>query len=585
MKLLLFNIIFQVGGDFWITNSFNIDIGLLAVVVVFQLIFFFKALNDTYLLKEIFNDYLQEIKVKFDKSTSKIIEITDVNIPAEEGESGSLFDFGNNESIIDISLLETSGKNDIIIRIKETINTYLINNYGAAVNFSIIKDILDREVDLKDGEISQSIPTPLYLGLAATMLGIIFGFLAMPDIDGQEDAFFSGINALIKGVKYAMGASLIGLLLTTILSSGFYKVAKRKALKDKNDQLSYLQAKLLPELIKAEDTGVSGLKASLDRFARVATKISDNVLIASNQTGENLVLQQEMMDKFEQMDMIKISNVNLDLFEKLDGNMEIFKKFSTYLSSMEEISKNLKDFATRTVAVDAIVGQISTSLDDSKKLSQYLTHHLEKIESSGTHALDAVNYADSHFRNAIEKLEKEINVRISKINSSAIDHESSLKGIYEDIGNSLNKVISEHIKEFTKSYAAAVPQFEHLENLKELGPIKNVIESKADLLNTNGASNNENLIQKIAGLNDSINQITKDFNTASTGFKLANLKNEKPKTKFRGNEQKNLNHQPISIPEKLTFGKRIANLFSFRINGKVKSKTKKEMLTNDDSKN
>lgn len=582
MNLLLINIISQESQDFWINNSFNIEIGLLIFVLIFQIIFFTKALKDTSLLKNIFNDYLKEIKVKFDKSTSQIIEITD-NTTMDD-KTGTLFDARQNENIIDISLLETSGKNDIIIRIKETINTYLINNYGAAVNFSIIKDIIDREVDVKDDEISQSIPTPLYLGLAATMLGIIFGFLAMPEINGEDDTFFSGINALIQGVKYAMGASLTGLILTTVLSSWFYKGAKRKSLRDKNDQLSYLQAKLLPELIKAEDTGVSGLKASLDRFARVATHISDNVLIASNQTGENLVLQQEMMDKFGQMDMIKISNVNLDLFAKLDGNMETFKKFSTYLSSMEEISKNLKDFATRTVAVDAIAGQISTSLEDSKKLSQYLTTHLEKIESSGNHALNAVNYADSHFRTAIEKLEKEITERIIKINSSAVNHESSLKAIYEDIGNSLNKVISEHIKEFTKSYAGAVPQFEQLENLKELGPIKNVIESKADLLNKNGLSHNENLIRKIADLNDSINQLKKDFNTASNGFKHANVKDKKPKIILEGNEQTR-NLQSISDTKKVTFLKRVGNLFTFRKNRKVKSKTKKERISNDDYKN
>src|SRR5690606_16816372 len=169
-----------------------------------------------------------------------------------------------------------------------------------------------------------------------------------------------------------------------------------------------------------------GLKASLDRFARVATKISDNVLIASNQTGENLVLQQEMMDKFEKMDMIKISNANLNLFAKLDENMNTFKEFSNYLSTMEAISVNLKEFASRTVAIDAIAAEINSSLEDSKKLSQFLTTHFEKIESSGINALNAVDFADSHFRTAIDQLNKEIEVRISKMNTSAIYHESDL---------------------------------------------------------------------------------------------------------------------------------------------------------------
>jgi outer membrane murein-binding lipoprotein Lpp len=538
------------------------------------------VLSDTYILRGVFKNSLTEVKVKFDKRALRIIAPIDSNISEELTEEGTLFDSKQNENIIDISLVETKGNNEIILRIKNMINTYLINNYGAAVNFSIIKDIIDREVDVKDDEITQSIPTPLYLGLAATMLGIIFGFLAMPEINGEDDAFFTGINVLIQGVKYAMGASLTGLVLTTILSSGFYKGAKRKSLKEKNDQLSYLQAKLLPELIKAEDTGVSGLKASLDRFARVATGISDNVLIASNQTGENLILQQEMMDKFEKMDMIKVSNVNLDLFAKLDGNMKAFKKFSTYLSSMEAISSNLKDFASRTVAVDAIAGQISTSLEESKKLSQYLTSHLEKIESSGNQSLKAVDYADSHFRTAIEKLEIEINDRIKKINTSATYHESNLKEIYEGIGKSLDKVITAHITEFTKSYAEAVPQFKQLDHLEELGSIKNVIESKTELIKSSGDSQSKQLLNKISELNTTVNHLKQDFNKVSSNFNAY-----RSKENSRTNTNKDKFIEPVTPEKKPTFLNKVNNLFRSNKNSEVKSKTKQEKQTKNDSNN
>src|SRR5690606_27124364 len=116
-----------------------------------------------------------------------------------------------------------------------------------------------------------------------------------------------GIEALINGVKVAMSASLIGLGCTTYLSSFHYKKAKKFTLVNKNSQISYLQAQLLPKLIKAEDTGIFGLIASLDRFTRVATKISDDVLIAANQTGENIVMQQEVLDKVSNLDIIRIS--------------------------------------------------------------------------------------------------------------------------------------------------------------------------------------------------------------------------------------------------------------------------------------
>ena len=169
---------------------------------------------------------------KKEKATDNIAFVE----PEKINEHSDLF---SARDIVKISLTKTYGKG-IIQRIKEAINLYLLNNYGAAVNFSIIKDIIDREVDIKDEEISNSIPTPLYLGLAATMIGIIFGLFSMPESNGQH--FTEGIDALINGVKLAMLGSLSGLACTTILSSFFYKNAKKKISRDKNEQISYLQA-------------------------------------------------------------------------------------------------------------------------------------------------------------------------------------------------------------------------------------------------------------------------------------------------------------------------------------------------------
>jgi len=446
------------------------------------------------------------------------------------------------------------------------INTYLVNNYGAAVNFSIIKDIIDREVDVKDDEINQSIPTPLYLGLAATMLGIIFGLMAMPDINADGENFTSGINSLIKGVKFAMGASLLGLILTTILSSGYYKRAKRKVQKEKNDQLSYLQAKLLPELIKAEDTGVSGLKHSLDKFSIQATKIVDNVRIASVNTNSNLFAQQKVLDRIEKLDMTKVSRVNLDLFSKLDENMDTFNKFSEYLSTMKEISLNLKDFANRTVAVDSIATQIGSSLDNSNKLTKFLTSHIEKIESSGIQALSAVNLADVHFRDAIDKLKEESDKRISIMNDNSNLHDSHLKEIYERIGKDLDKITTEHISKFQKSYEGAVPQFEQLNNLKELLPIKTTIENKAEVLKKEASSNTDLLVKSILELNDTLKQMKKDFNNSSLSNRLTAIEKQ-ISNKATGTSKKGIDKDKTESPPMPTFLKRVGNIFRFKKTG------------------
>ena len=431
-----------------------------------------------------------------------------------------------------ISITDTSGKGTIQT-IKEYINLYLLNNYGAAVNFSIIKDIIDREVDVKDEEISNSLPTPLYLGLAATMIGIIFGLFAMPESNGQH--FAEGIDALVNGVKLAMLGSLSGLACTTILSSFIYKNAKRQISREKNEQISYLQATLLPELIKSEDTGVSGLKASLDRFARVATDISDNVLVAVNKSNENILLQQEVIDKVANLDVLKISETNLELFNRLESNMSAFNKFSEYVSLMSQISDNLKDFASRTKNIDNVINQIDLTLQENDRLSRFLTSHFEKIETSGFAALKAVDLSDAHFREAIEKLKvetdnclnqafravnesashfsgaieklkEEIDSRISHLNQDASANESKLAEIYNEIGVKMASATSEHISQLQAAYSNAVPRFDQLNNLQILPKIQEQLSDGISQL-----QNNTKLVEAINQLNASL--ITKKSRT------------------------------------------------------------------------
>jgi len=465
------------GGNEFI---FYLEIVMLIVIGIRQLYLTYKYYNKIQELKNVFKHNLFIINRFIDKQQlfsviNESVHIADDGI-GEEAES-DIDGIGeeaesdvDGEQIVKLSLVDTYGNSPIIKRIKKGINTYLINNYGAAVNFSIIKDIIDREVDAKDEEISQSVTVPLYLGLGATMLGIVLGLWAMPSIDG--DNFSNGINALIEGVQYAMLASLLGLVCTTLLSSRFYKQAKAQTLKEKNTQLSYLQAKLLPELIRAEDTGVSGLKASLDRFARVATEISDNVLIASNQTGENLVLQQEVIDKIESMKVLKVTKWNLELFNKLETNMEALSKFSTYLNQIEDISSNLLEFSQRTTNIDQVIHHIDSTLTESNKLSKFLSLHFDRIEASGSAALKAVGLAETQFEDAIESLKGRTDEMIDQLYKSSGNHEIKLEQIYKNINENVNQIATDYIEKFSKAYTGSVPRFEQLENLSLLPEFK-----------------------------------------------------------------------------------------------------------------
>ena len=78
--------------------------------------------------------------------------------------------------------------------------------------------------------------------------------------------------------------------------------------------------------------------------------------------------------------IIHRTKANLELFDRLENNMEAFNKFSEFLNIMAVISDNLKSFAGRTSNIDGIATQIKSTLDESKELTKFLTTHFETEE-------------------------------------------------------------------------------------------------------------------------------------------------------------------------------------------------------------
>ncbi len=491
-----------------------VEIIIILCVVIYQVRHTYEVFSRIGDLKEIFSSQLflktvQIEKSQLSKGGLNIDEILDQRFTPQD-ETGDLVDF---------SLIESNGRNETISKIKKAINTYLVNNYGAAVNFSIIKDIVDREIDVVDEEISQSVTLPLYLGLAVTMLGIIVGLLSLPAFDSNN--FELGLNTLIDGVKYAMSGSLVGLFCTVLLSSFIYKNAKHKLQKDKNEQITYLQAYLLPELIKAEDTGVSGLKASLDRFARVATKISDNVIIAAKQTGANLEMQQSVIEKVKSIDVLKVTEHNLQLFDKIESNIETFHRFSSYVESLEKIASQLVQFGHRTKDINRVIENVDRTLEDSNELLKFLSVHFDKIESSGNAALKSVGLAEKHFEDAISDLKLRTDEMINNLYKNSGDHESNLQKVYNDIEKSISSITLQYISSFKELYSNSIPDFSQLDYLRLIQEINNSLQDKTQ---------NQLLLDKLSSIEHGLRRKEAKAKTKTSGelnYKEGNLLKEK----------------------------------------------------------
>lgn len=472
------------------------EVAIIFTVFCFQVFFFFKTKLHCKELATVFTNKLRLKETPHEELNTDYGN--DLDDTADNHEFDDLAEYEsqyldeNNE----VHLLESDSSNIINYRIKAGINNYLINNFGGTVSYSIIKDVIDREIDAKDHQITQLVPIPLYLGLAATIIGIIFGLFAMPGM-GSEDMDLAGVDILINGVKIAMFASLSGLFWTIILSSYVYSNASNKVLEDKNEQLTYLQEQLLPVILRAEDTGLIGLKNSIDNFSKFAATIVSDLKSVSNQTAQNLKLQQDTIHKIEKLNVTSISKTNLELFSKLERNMDSFRQFSTYIDSLAVIAENLNQFSIRSNQIEQIADKIRTNVQTSNSLTEYLVAHTTEIKNMGENARQAVDSAEQKMAHALESLANRTSDNTNQLAELSDNLEARIADILTEFNRSIQKVTEHHIDVLTSAYNQAIPRFNELENLSLIKKNLESLTSKLETLSTQGVESIPEIKEKM----------------------------------------------------------------------------------------
>lgn len=181
--------------------DYVIIVGLVIVLVCVQ----FKVfLNNCKLIKEVENLFpLSNTLFVLQNSLKDNALIDDIHETGGNVESIKVF------KIVSADLDKNSSE---FRKILDSINNYLQKNKGAVSDFMLIKDIVERNCDSKEEEITIQTPIPLYIGLMGTMLGIIIGIGRIAIMGGGFSAFIDNpqqaIGELMGGVAIAMLASL-----------------------------------------------------------------------------------------------------------------------------------------------------------------------------------------------------------------------------------------------------------------------------------------------------------------------------------------------------------------------------------------
>jgi hypothetical protein len=393
---------------------------IIAAIVLIQGAVFYSVLKKIITLNKFF-------------PSIKKLSIRNKNI--EFGEEGQI-----NVDLITIDSPSSEGLSEII----KSTNSYLINNKGSAADFNIIKDITERHLDALVNSINSTISSPLYLGLAGTFFGIIYGlsFLDFESpINGVSVISSASIGSLIKGVITAMIASATGLILTIINSAWLYKNALYKNEREKNTYYDFIQSQLLPKLSKDVSDSLGSLKSNLDYFNN---KFGENLINYKDSfqlLNDNLQKEKDFLEAIQEVGLNKLSLQIVNTFEKVSDASNEFHDFQQYQTELNKC-------VSSSIAILKEYNQISSNFENFNKNLDVVSHHI--IESSDFYHefksflerhFSEVEIRKNIFTESIDKIDNALTSKLKELSEKTLEQKDFYSEQWRSTVDILNKDI------------------------------------------------------------------------------------------------------------------------------------------------
>jgi hypothetical protein len=339
--------------------------------------------------------------------------------------------------------------NKIFESIKDSINKYLENNSGSVIDFSLLKDAVDRHCDSVENDINTLTPTPLYCGLAGTMAGVIVGLGSLITTgsitnllssgSGNFGSAANGVNDLLSGVAWAMLASIMGILLTTTASL-LFKRYKLQGESGKNTFLAWLQAKLLPELPSDTSDALNRLVKNLNKFNNTFAENTSSLRGALREVNESYRIQGDIIKAVHDMDVMKMAKANVRVLEELKECTDKLEQFNNYLNDIHGYTDAIHTFTT-------LFEQEANRLHVLEEIQQYFSRHKAEI------AKDAAD-SDVALRDALRSLRESSESNAKELNSIFVQQAEDFKRIlieekesFEQVNQDLQAQFATQLKE------------------------------------------------------------------------------------------------------------------------------------------
>lgn len=329
----------------------SLFVAALAVIFVIflQVKFFISTFGNIKKMESFFPD-VENLKLRETSISPQILRNASAlreflsNIPSKQNRD----DVGEDSEYMNVALLELNESvakkhiefNDML---KKT-NAYLCKNIGTSADFNLLKDISEQRLQALENEISNTLNVPLFLGLAGTFLGIIFGLWGVDFSEILSDnTNLDGLQHLLWGVIMAMCASLLGLGLTVYNSAFAYKKTLVAIDISKDEYFDFLRRELMPVLSNSMSSSLNSLKSVLGHFVDKFGRNLDAYADSAGLLNDNLEKQHLVLEEINNLSLTRTANKIAETFVTLKDASDSLNVFRSYQDQLSATTRNVAE--------------------------------------------------------------------------------------------------------------------------------------------------------------------------------------------------------------------------------------------------
>lgn len=404
-----------------------------------------------------------------------------------------MIDVSDESDDVMVSLLDVDSSNSVMECIVAALNNYLSKNKGAASDFHLMKDVVERYCDAEEEEITTQQPIPLYLGLMGTMVGIIVGVGAIAISGGlQGDSLMKHISELMTCVAVAMAASLVGVLCTTLIAWKS-KDAVSKVQADKNRFYSWIQAELLPVLSGDAVNAIYLLQQNLMSFNQTFKSNVAGLDTALSKIGDASKEQVELIELIRDIDIRQVAQANIKVLKELKdctGEMAVFNQYlhnvSDYLTAVNALNTNINEHLNRTAAIEKMGTFFESEIAQVSAREQYINQVVANVDDTLKKTFEALS---ENIQSGIVELRSKSTEEYSELVTSWAAQQEAFRASLAEQQVAMYEALRHREQEFTEymrtqeaSLAEKIPVISSM--AKEVQMLADTKSSMTDLVNT-----------------------------------------------------------------------------------------------------